>query len=42
MWTLDVDLVRCAAVGYVVSADVVAELFEAASVSFVDDSLKLV
>ena len=42
MWTLDVDLVRCAAVGDVVSADVVAEFFEAASVAFVDDSLKLV
>ena len=39
VWTEDVDLVRCAAVGDVVSTDV---NFEAASVAFVDDSLKLV
>ena len=42
MWTEDVDLVRCAAVGDVVSADVVVELFEAALVAFVDDFSKLV
>ena len=42
---MDVDLVRCAAVGYVVSADVVAEPFEAATVvtvAFVDESVNLV
>jgi hypothetical protein len=42
VWTEDVDLVQCAAVGDVVSADVVTELFKAASVAFVDDSSKLV
>jgi hypothetical protein len=42
VWTKDVDLVRCAAVGDVVSTDVVAEIFKVASVAFVDDSLKLV
>ena len=45
MWTLDVDLVRCAEVRDVVSADVVAEPFEAATVvtvAFVDESVNLV
>jgi hypothetical protein len=42
---LDVDLVRCAEVRDVVSADVVAEPFEAvtiATVAFVDESVNLV
>ena len=42
---MDVNLVRCAAVRDVVSADVVAEPFEAATVTtvtFVDDSVNLV
>ena len=45
VWTLDVNLVRCAEVGDVVSADVVAEPFEAetdATVAFVDESVNLV
>ncbi len=42
VWAEDVDLVRSAAVGDVVSADVVSELFEAALVTFVDDFSKLV
>ena len=45
MWALDVDLVRCAEVRDVVSADVVAEPFEAvtiAAVAFVDESVNLV
>ena len=45
VWTLDVDLVRCAEVRDVVSADVVAEPFEAASVAMVafgNDSVNLV
>ena len=45
MWTLDVNLVRCADVRDVVSADVVAEPFEAATVAmvaFVDESVNLV
>ena len=45
MWALDVDLVRCAEVRDVVSADVVAEPFEAATVAtvaLVDESVSLV
>jgi hypothetical protein len=42
VWTEDIDLVRCTAVGDVVSADVVTELFEAASVVFGVDFSKLV
>jgi len=45
VWTLDVNLVRCAEVRDVVSADVLAEPFEAAaaaSVAFVDESMNLV
>ena len=45
VWTLDVNLVRCAEVRDVVSADVVAEPFEAATVAtiaFVDESVNLV
>jgi hypothetical protein len=45
VWALDVDLVRCAEVRDVVSADVVAEPFEAATiaaVAFVDESVNLV
>ena len=45
VWTLDVDLVRCAEVRDVVSADVVTEPFEAAMVAtvvFVNDSVNLV
>ena len=45
MWALDVDLVRCAEVRDVVSADVVVEPFEAATiatVAFFDESVNLV
>ncbi len=45
MWTLDVNLVQCAEVRDVVSADVVAEPFEAAMVEMVacvDESVNLV
>ena len=45
MWTLDVNLVRCTEVRDVVSAGVVAEPFEAATVAtvaFVDESMNLV
>ena len=45
MWTLDVNLVRCAEVRDVVSADVMAEPFEAATiatVAFVNESVNLV
>jgi hypothetical protein len=45
VWALDVDLVRCAEVRDVVSADVVAEPFKAAriaTVAFVDESVNLV
>ena len=45
VWTLDVDLVRCAEVRDVVSADVMAKPFEAATVetvACVDGSLNLV
>ena len=45
MWTLDVNLVRCAEVGDVVSADVVAEPSEATTVEMVaciDESVNLV
>ena len=41
VWTLDVDLVRCAEVRDVVSGDVVAEPFEVAMVAFVNDSVNL-
>ena len=45
VWTLDVDLVRCAEVRDVVSVDVVAKPFEAATVetvACVDESVNLV
>ena len=45
VWALDVDLVRCTEVRDVVSVDVVAEPFEAATVAtvaFVDESVNLV
>ena len=45
MWTLDVNMVRCTEVRDVVSADVVVEPFEAATVTtfaFVDESVNLV
>jgi hypothetical protein len=42
VWAKDIDLVQCAEVRDVMSADVVAELFEVVSVAFVDDSLSLV
>jgi hypothetical protein len=45
VWTLDVDLVQCAEVRDVVSANVVVEPFEAATVAtvaFVDESVNLV
>ena len=45
VWTLDVDLVRCAEVRDVVSVDVVAKPFEAATVetvTCVDESVNLV
>ena len=45
VWALDIDFVRCAEVRDVVSADVVAEPFEAATVvtvAFVDESVNLV
>ncbi len=45
VWTLDVNLVRCAEVRDVVSVDVVAKPFEAATVETVmcvDESVNLV
>ena len=42
MWTLDIDLLQCAEVRDVLSVDVAAEPFEAATVTFVDDSVNLV
>ena len=45
MWTLDVNLVRCAEVRDVVSVDVVAKPFEVATVetvACVDESVNLV
>ena len=45
MWALDVDFVRCVEVRDVVSADMVAEPFEAATIAtvvFVDESVNSV